>query len=404
MSSRRLPIAAGLVVLHLALVQTSMILPTLLQLGLDVVKEPIGLGALIAVLGLVAVGGAAVAERRLAIPLTVWLVGCAIAIVGFAHETGGGSGLFVATAQQVGGPVLVILLARTVPVSSTPLRRELGAALVVLGIGGALSAGWSYASTLRLFVGSTWSASSIAGSALYPAVGFLTSALAVRAGRQMLRGRETASRALAQWMWIAIATQGALAVLAFATYMCWDHDVPRWFAIQPLVGFALSSVTPLVFGHLGRRALALPIDPRDELTVPTVFAWAAAWLVPTFVCAAFLVRTSFVAELVNDASTSRAGIVSAGCALTALVLLGTALSVLRAAPIARVFVRVAAMLSLCGLCWLAYFAWTLGNDRHNYMGIAIPVGAVALFTTAMMALAWFEARRGHDLAPARIVE
>jgi hypothetical protein len=122
------------------------------------------------------------------------------------------------------------------------------------------------------------------------------------------------------------------------------------------------------------------------------------------VCAAFVVRTSFVAELVGDGSAARSGLASAGCGVAAIVLLGTAVSVLRAAPIARVFARIAAMLSLGALCWFVYVVWMLGTDRHNYVSAGMPVGAAAMFTTAMLALAWFEGRREHDLAPARVID
>jgi hypothetical protein len=82
-------------------------------------------------------------------------------------------------------------------------------------------------------------------------------------------------------------------------------------------------------------------------------------------------------------------------------LLATSLSVLRAHLVARLLGRITAALSVCALCYLSYTA--LQVEPRNYGRSMIPVGMAAMFTAAMIALAWFEPRREQDLSPARVV-
>jgi len=86
-------------------------------------------------------------------------------------------------------------------------------------------------------------------------------------------------------------------------------------------------------------------------------------------------------------------------------LLATAINVLRGAPIARLLVKITAALSLCALCYVGYLGWRT-RDPHplDYSRLVALVAAVTVFTTAMFALAGFEARREHELAPARVLE
>ncbi len=398
---RRIPAAGGLVIVYVALLQARLLLPTLLANGLELLTEPVAIGTLVTTCGLVALGFAIATERAVRVATGVWLAGGVIAVAGLLRIHTNGLGLVVALVQFAGGPLVLTLVARAVPPSRASARREIGASLLVIGIGGMVTGVWEFISELHMF-GGHLPTSSLLGLAVSPLVMILTGALAVRAAHSFLYGRATAQRVLAQWMWVVVGAHGSFVVLQLASLYGGTHEVARPLAVQLVLTAAISSVMPVVLAYLGRCALALPIDPRDSRTVPTVYAWVAAWSVPILASAAILVQTSFAAGLLPE-DPARFGLVSASCIIAAIVLLATAISVLRAASIARLLVKVTAALSLCALCYVGYLGWTMGGP-HEYSRLAVPVGAVALFTTIMFALAAFEARREHDLAPARVIE
>ncbi len=400
---RRLPVAAGLVVLYMALAHVQMLVPLFSSAELSVLTEPAMLGWLFSMLGLVAIGSSVVAQRSLRIPVALWVLGCAIAVIGSTHASST-SGFLFAAAQLVGGPLVLYLLARRVPPSRTPLRREVGAALAVLGIGSALGTIWTYAAQLYWFSSTPMTALWLLELGLRPASLLASAALGVRAGRQLVHGRATAARALAQWLWFTLAVHGVFAVLAVGTFRWGDRAFSRGLTLQPLIYGALACAMPLVLARLGRRALAQPVAPREANAVPLVLAWTAAWFVPMLVAGAVLAQTPFATGLLEDAGPLRWMLVSAGCAVGALALLATAISVLRGAPVARLVTRIAAALSIGVLCYVAVVGWRLVGGPHSHMSLSVPVAAFALFTTAMTALAWFEARREHDLAPARTID
>ena len=357
-----------------------------------------------ALCGQIGMGYFAAAKRSVAISGAVWIAGSLGTVYGFTLlEVTSVWAIAIGVLQLVGGPIAFALVARGLPDARTPARREIGALLLVVAIGHAFGTVWNLVSMLRLFGLASMTMGSVFGLSVGPAVSLIVSGLALRAALSLLDGRESAQRSLALWKWVSIGTSWVLAVVTVVSIRLDGHDLPLAFTVRPLVQAVLACVLPLALDRLGRGALAEPLEPQDVHAVPTVYAWSALWFVPMLVCATVLTRVTFASSLVSDDTVgeSRIAFVGACCGLAAVLLLATSLSVLRAHSVARLLGRITAALAVCTLCYLSYAA--LQIEPRNYTRAMIPVGVVAVFTAAMVALAWFEARRERDLAPARVV-
>ncbi len=406
-SRRPFPVAAGLVMLYAGILQSGFAVSMLVQAFSYSFEKEIAIPAISLVLSLcgqIGMGYSAAAKRSVAMWSAVWIAGSLGTLYGFTLlEVTSVWAIAIGVLQLTGGPIAFALIARSLPDARTPARREIGALLLVVAIGHAFGAVWSFVSTLRMFGLGSMSAGSVLGLSVSPALALLVSGLAVRASLSLLDGRESARRRLTLWKWFSIGTSCGLAVLSVVSVRLSGHDLPLAFVLHLLVQAVLACVLPLALDRLGRRALAVPIEPQDVHAVPTVYAWSALWFVPTLLCAAVLTRMTFASSLLDGDTVgeSRISIVGACCGVAAVLLLATALSVLRAHSVARLLGRITATLALCALCYLMYAAMQI--EPRNYTRAMIPVGVVAVFTAAMVALAWFEARRERYLAPARVV-
>ncbi|CAN5916658.1 hypothetical protein BH11MYX2_BH11MYX2_39790 [soil metagenome] len=359
------------------------------------------LGMLVSFSGQIAMGYCAATERSVLAGAFMWLLGVIVTIAGFASFDDLPLGpLVVGIAQLSCGPIVLAAVARRLPESRTPLRRELGALLLLIGAGGVIGSVWNVIWMSHMY--GSLSLVGLATISIEPGAVLVISVFALRAARSMLDGDQLAARRLAQWKWIAIGVGVAIAILAAVSIIVEVHEVPLSVIIQPLVHGALGCVLPLVIGQLGRRALAVPVAPTDSSTVPTVCAWGALWFVPMLACGALVARMTFVAAFAS--TDSQLSLIAAICGFAAVLLLATALTVLRAAPVARYITQVTAELATCVLGYFIYLGLSppLG-DPVRAVAAAVPVGSVAAFAVAMIALAWFESRREQDLAPARVV-
>lgn len=358
----------------------------------------------LAVCGQIGMGYFAAARRSVAISSAVWFVGLLGTVYGFTLlEVTSAGAITIGVLQLAGGPIAVALVGRGLPEARTPARREIGALLLVVAIGHAFGTVWNLVSMLRMFGLESMTVRSVLGLSVSPVVTLIVSGLALRAAVALLDGRESAQRRLALWKWCSIGTSCVLAMLTIVSTLLGGHDVPLAFLLHPLAQAGLACVLPLALGRLGRGALGGAVEPQDVHAVPTVYAWSALWLVPTLLCATVLTRMTFASSLVSGDTVdeSRIAIVGVCCGLAAVLLLATSLSVLRVYVVARLLGRITAALAVCTLCYLSYTA--LQIEPRGYARAMISVGVVAVFTAAMVALAWFEARREQDLTPARVV-
>ncbi len=393
--------------LYAGIVQSGFAVSMLVQAFSYSFEKEVAIPAISLVLSLcgqIGMGYCAAAKRPVAISAAVWIAGSLGTVYGFTLlEVTSVWAIAIGVLQLAGGPIAFALVARSLPDARTPARREIGALLLVVAIGHAFGTVWNLVSMLRMFGVASMTVGSVLGLSAGPAVTLIVSGLALRASLSLLDGRASAQRSLALWKWVSIGTSWALAVLTVVSILLDGHDLPLAFLLRPLVQAVLACVLPFALDRLGRGALAEPIEPQDVHAVPTVYAWSALWFVPMLLCATVLTRMTFATSLVDGDTVGGSGgaIVGACCGLAAVLLLATSLSVLRAHVVARLLGRITAALAVCTLGYLSYAS--LQIEPRNYTRSMIPVGVVAVFTAAMVALAWFEAYRERDLAPARVV-
>ncbi|HEY4179677.1 MAG TPA: hypothetical protein VGM90_22705 [Kofleriaceae bacterium] len=405
MNKRLIPAAAGLVILYAGVFQLGMASPLLLQAfsyGLDKQALIIASSLALSLGGQTAFGYCAASQRSVVPAAVVWALGSMASVVAVMKlgDVSGGM-LFITVIQQLGGPIAVMLARPTH--AGPPMRRELGAVLLLVAIGHVVGTGWMVVYQLHIF-GSALTVGTVLGMSISPGVALVLSAFAVRAARSLLAGDPTAAFKVAVWKWVSIGTSTAMTILTVIEYLHMDQDFPRAFMLQPVVGCAISAIMPLSIGQLVARTQDEPVDPRDAARVPTFFAWAALWVVPLLIAAAFVARSSFVSPLLGSDGDSHAAIISALCVLAAALLFATSFSVVRGLSFAKLLTHVTAALSVCAAVYVAYTSLQLDARGPSSIATILPVGSFITFAAGMVLLAMFEARREQDLAPARVVD
>ncbi|HEY4058668.1 MAG TPA: hypothetical protein VGM39_18775, partial [Kofleriaceae bacterium] len=191
MNKRLIPAAAGLIFVYAGLFQLTAAAPMFAkvatsdidaQLGMTMISLVLALGGLIAF-------GYCVAARKSVLPAAIaWGVGAVGSLVAILEISDGQISapmLVVIAIQQFGGLVAVLLVARP-EATAPPMRRELGALLIVMVIARVIGTVWSLVYQFHMFDSAQLTIGSVLSLSIWPVVTFVVSAFGVYAALALL--------------------------------------------------------------------------------------------------------------------------------------------------------------------------------------------------------------------------